>query len=60
MNIDKLKRAMSEAKRFQDAAKAYIKRADNDKFAEYGCAESGAAKRASMDLTRALAEMRKP
>ena len=60
MRIDAVKRALNEAKRFQMAAVRYVQKDKEDSFAQYGCKESGALKRASMDLTRALAELRKP
>ena len=44
---------------FINKAQAVIERAKTDSFAKYGCKQTAAAKRASMDLTRALAEMRK-
>ena len=56
-----LKRAIAEAQRFIAVAKA-IKVAKDRKPDDYffGSKETAAAKRASMDLTRALAEMRRP
>ncbi len=61
MNVDKLKKAINEATRFQKAAKAALARLEWDRTAYIsGSTETAAAKRASMDLTRALAEMRKP
>ena len=56
-----LKRAIVEAQRFIAVAKAIHIRPDrkpDDYF--LGSKETAAAKRASMDLTRALAEMRRP
>lgn len=59
MTRDKVLTAIAEAERFIDKAKAIV---------EYGkqvqdwidpSKESGAARRASMDLTRALADMRR-
>jgi len=34
-------------------------RSENDRHAKYGCVESASMVRASMDLTRALVEVRK-
>lgn len=68
MNREKLKIAIAEAERFIRRAKALPKPTTytvpgsaynpftNDNFPK----ESGAIRRASMDLTRALAELRKP
>jgi hypothetical protein len=52
-----LKRAVAEAKRFIEVAKAVkVEPAD---FSLGPSKETGAVKRASMDLTRALADMRR-
>lgn len=60
MTDEKLLAAIHEAKRFiakaTEARKALI--ADDLKRIT-GCKETGAARRASLDLTRALAELRK-
>jgi hypothetical protein len=56
MTHEKVKAAKAEAQRFLKAVAAYEKRGD---FA-WQNKESGAVRRASMDLTRSLAEMRKP
>ena len=61
MNAKTVKAAIAEAHRFLEAAKAWEKRLGNGEMTEYEPSrESGAVKRASMDLTRALADMRKP
>lgn len=53
--------AVREAKRFLKTADAYHKRRSlGDTFDWQGTKESAAMRRASLDLTRALAEMRKP
>lgn len=62
MTLETLETAISEAKRFlkkADAAKRRFK--TDEKWIRTGCGylETAAAKRASMDLTRALAAMRK-
>lgn len=61
MNISTVNAAVVEAKRFLKAAEAF-KKAEAEKKAGYymNPKESGAVRRSSMDLTRALAEMRKP
>jgi hypothetical protein len=52
--------AMAECKRFMDRARAFKKRIENDKCALVtGNKDGGAVRRASMDLTRALADMRR-
>lgn len=58
VNGDKIYKAKAEAKRFLAAVKAFE---DNPpRFCFSGNKESGALRRASLDLTRALAEMRRP
>lgn len=57
MNRKKLAVAVAEAKRFVERAKAY--EADPPQY-EFGGSKVGSAvRRASMDLTRALADLRK-
>jgi len=64
--LKRIKIAREEALRFVTRCDRLIKRLDGDSYlASYldfgvGCKESGAVNRASMDLTRALADMRKP
>lgn len=61
MNISKLICAIDEAKRFIIKAElAYNKIQENSLTTITGSKETGAAKRASMDLTRVLADLRKP
>ena len=53
--------AMAEARRFLDMAEEARDRLEHDKYASIsGSKEVAAAKRASLDLTRALARMRQP
>jgi len=47
-----------EAERFIQKAHEAKKRFLQDSMSIYGCAETGACRRASMDLTRALAQLR--
>jgi len=54
-----IERARSEAVRFIAAADAATQRLRDDETARYGCKETAACKRASMDLSRALSEMRR-
>lgn len=60
MNNRKLLNAVDEAHRFLERAKEL----QNEKVSDYGqywaSAKTGAVRRASMDLTRALAALRKP
>lgn len=71
MTFDKIGAARDAAERFIRLADAAVERAksDDEAYAEFDfpkasgaqyTRESGAMRRASMDLTRALAEMRKP
>lgn len=58
MNKSKLHKAMFEARRFYEKAKELDKVGKDTYYG--GTALSGSVKRASMDLTRALADLRKP
>lgn len=66
MKIDQIKLAVKEAKRFIKLAELCIQaRSETYGSGDYifhasAPKESGAVRRASMDLTRQLAEMRKP
>lgn len=61
MTKDKIDAAAAEAKRFLKKYKEFHDAYANQKWHHsFGTKESGALRRASMDLTRALAEMRKP
>jgi len=57
--INKMEEIIVEAERFIEKAEAYRGRLKIDAWATDGCKESAAMKRASMDLTRALVEVRK-
>ena len=58
---NKLKAVEAEAKRFLAAVAALkARRAKGDLYDFSSCRESGAVRRASLDLTRALADWRKP
>ncbi len=60
MNKANLETAMYEARRFlQKATELYELKIHSGQY-YYASKESGAVKRASMDLTRALADLRKP
>jgi hypothetical protein len=61
MNELSLVEAVDEAKRFiKTAKKLQERRSKGDLYAFQPCKESGACRRSSLDLTRALAELRKP
>ena len=57
MNATTLDAAIREAQRFLD--RAVIVKSDQSALKFYGGAKTAALRRASMDLTRALAELRK-
>ena len=59
MNDVKLIAAITEAKRFIKKAELAKQRLSDDRFAYFGSKETSAARRASMDLTRALADLRR-
>ena len=56
---DKICDAIFEAKRFIEKAKLAMKQAEDADVPLDPSREAGACRRASMDLTRALAEMRR-
>ena len=59
MSLEQLDKVMVEVKRFVERAKVVKKTAARDPNMFYGCRETGDLKRASMDLSRALIELRK-
>ena len=60
MDGNRLTIAIKEAKRFVSVAESALGKIKEDSLVQYnGCKETGAARRASMDLTRVLAELRK-
>lgn len=63
MTNDNIKAAIKEATRFVKLATELLRFQQSDEKAQWHSTypkQSGATRRASMDLTRALAEMRKP
>lgn len=62
MQRDKVKAAILEATRFIGKATELLQLVENSRHEHiwYHPKESGATRRASLDLTRALAEMRRP
>lgn len=59
MDGNKMQRASKEALRFLDAVRQMQAASIRDANAWYGSRESGALRRASLDLTRALADLRR-
>jgi putative IMPACT (imprinted ancient) family translation regulator len=60
MLLTKIDVAEAEAQRFLDRVRALKAKINGNQFAlDFGSKETAAVRRASMDLTRALAEMRK-
>ena len=53
-----LRKAINEAKRFISRGEIYLKKYPEDDEYIYASKESGSVKRASMDLTRVLADLR--
>lgn len=60
MNRAKLNAAIQEAKRFLKKVSDFDAACGGDRFPFAGTKESGAVKRASMDLSRALSDLRRP
>ena len=58
MNERTLNEAISEAERFLKKASLLKEVISKKALWSYGCAENSAVKRSSMDLTRALADLR--
>ena len=60
MNEETLLEAISEASRFISKADKAVRRMQKESLVKItGCKETAAARRASMDLTRVLSELRK-
>lgn len=59
LKIDKIDFALEEAERFIARAIEWKQILVDDSMSIHGSKEGGACKRASMDLTRALSELRK-
>jgi hypothetical protein len=61
VRVEKIEEAVSEARRFIKRAGVVVAKAKQSRYGLADCRkESAAVKRSSLDLTRALAEMRKP
>ena len=59
VTVEKLDKAIMEAKRFIAKAMTAKKRLKDNKYASFGCKDTGAVRRASMDLTNVLVDIRK-
>ena len=59
LRMQQLRHAIDEAKRFQRRAEAALNAFESETGNACWCAEFAAAKRASMDLTRALVPLRR-
>ena len=57
MTQENLSEVKQELKRFEKRLNAAIERFKNDSYAKYGCKESGAVKRAAMDLKNELTKI---
>ena len=58
MTPETVKQVIEDTIKVRELAKAYLSMTDRDRVT--GTRVSGALRRASMDLTRSLADMRKP
>ena len=58
ITISKIDTAIRESKRFIATAMAAKERLKQNDLAQYGCKETGAVRRASMDLSRVLVSIR--
>lgn len=59
VTIKKLEKAILETEKFVLKAKEVRGRLIFDEYAKFGCKETGSIKRASMDLSKILIELRK-
>ena len=59
MKHSTIKAAIDEALRFLSKARAARDRLDKEPGAVYGCKETAALRRSSMDLSRSLSELRR-
>lgn len=57
MNLQDLQNVKKELKRFEDRLDACIIKVSSDSYALYGCKETGAVKRAALDLKNELTKM---
>jgi hypothetical protein len=59
MNLELLKDIENEVKRFSNKLKLTKERLTKDNYAHYGCKETGALKRAALDLKMELTKLNK-
>jgi len=59
VTIKKVDKAIEEANRFITIAGKARERLSKDRYAQFGCRETGAVRRASMDLSQALVDIRR-
>ena len=59
MNLKGIRKAEDEARRFLEAVKAVRKENHDDTCSLWGTRHTAALRRASLDLTRALSDMRR-
>jgi len=59
MNKESIKLVKEEIKRFNKCLAKVESRMEKDSYVFYGCKETGALKRASMDLSNALVSLRR-
>jgi hypothetical protein len=59
VKVSKIEEARKEALRFVDLSTKLLRQSDKESLL-FGSALSGSMKRASLDLSRSLSEMRKP
>jgi uncharacterized protein YdcH (DUF465 family) len=59
MEISNLKKLKAELKRFETRLNEAIVRLEKDEYAQYGCKETGALKRSSIDLKNEMTKQLK-
>jgi hypothetical protein len=60
MRVPAIEKALAEARQFAGRAQAVLNAAKDDKYLFFGSKLTGSLRRQSLELTRALAELRKP
>ena len=58
MRVDDLQEVVAECRRLMDRIKSVKARGDYPKILDWGCKETAAIKRASLDLNNALVKLR--
>jgi len=59
ITIKKINETIKEVNKFLEVAEKIKKRLRKDRYASFGCKETAILRSASMDLSRALVEMRR-